>query len=166
MKKSSKGSVELRARRVLGACYLVAGIAKCFPSWESTEGRLTQALEANRGTVFEEPTAWLLREHQGANALDDGRWCGNARGRGTACRCGARRHPAYARHVRHSASSGTAGCHSRGYRFCGSRALDFAQASYAQEDAGRLRLCLLVSHLHRVASMAASPMEAFSAASS
>lgn len=69
MKKSSKGSVELRARRVLGACYLVAGIAKCFPSWESTEGRLTQALEANRGTVFEEPTAWLLREHQGANAL-------------------------------------------------------------------------------------------------
>ncbi|WP_336250125.1 DUF6041 domain-containing protein [Stomatohabitans albus] len=59
----------LRARRVLGACYLAAGIGKCFPSWESTEGRLTQALEANRGTVIEQPTQWLLREHEGVNAF-------------------------------------------------------------------------------------------------
>ena len=69
IKKSTESRATLRARRVLGACYLAAGVGKCFPSWESTEGRLEQALEANRGTAIEEPTAWLLREHQPINAL-------------------------------------------------------------------------------------------------
>ena len=69
IKKSTDSRATLRARRVLGACYLAAGVGKCFPSWESTEGRLEQALEANRGTAIEEPTAWLLREHQPANTL-------------------------------------------------------------------------------------------------
>ena len=69
IKKSTESRATLRARRVLGACYLAAGVGKCFPSWESTEGRLEQALEANRGTAIEEPTAWLLREHQPVNAL-------------------------------------------------------------------------------------------------
>lgn len=69
IKKSTESRATLRARRVLGACYLAAGVGKCFPSWESTEGRLEQALEANRGTAIEEPAAWLLREHQPVNAL-------------------------------------------------------------------------------------------------
>lgn len=55
IKKSTESRATLRARRVLGACYLAAGVGKCFPSWESTEGRLEQALEANQGTPSKSP---------------------------------------------------------------------------------------------------------------
>jgi len=63
------GAAGRKVRTALGVCYLVAGIGKCVPSWESTEQRLGQALKANRNTPLEGPTRWLHERHEGTNAF-------------------------------------------------------------------------------------------------
>ncbi|MFG2681650.1 DUF6041 domain-containing protein [Streptomyces sp. NPDC048392] len=52
-------------QRVVGALYILAGIGKFFPRLESVEGRLTDASEANRGTVISGPVDWLDRHPTG-----------------------------------------------------------------------------------------------------
>lgn len=58
-----------KVRATLGVIYLVAGFGKCFPQVESTEERLRDALEANRGTQIESPTEWLFAHHEEINTL-------------------------------------------------------------------------------------------------
>lgn len=69
MGRRATGNVGRKVRTALAVCYLVAGIGKCVPSWESTEQRLGQALGANRGTPLEAPTRWLHERHEGTNAF-------------------------------------------------------------------------------------------------